>query len=126
MLPCLSQPTTTTFMPAMTALAGFVPCALLGIRQTFRWASPRCVVGPNHHQAHEFTLGSRLGCGKRSKPCDFGKVSLELGQHGSRAAGLIEQTEWCNSAKAAVIGINSVAAFNFMVHDPAVSWHGSS
>ena len=33
--------TTTTFMPAITALAGFVPCADCGIRQTLRFVSPR-------------------------------------------------------------------------------------
>ena len=31
-----SQPTTTTRSPAMAALAGLVPCALDGIRQTSR------------------------------------------------------------------------------------------
>ena len=33
--------TTTTRSPAMTALAALVPCALLGMRQTVRWSSPR-------------------------------------------------------------------------------------
>ena len=33
--------TTTTFMPAITALAGLVPCADCGMRQTSRCASPR-------------------------------------------------------------------------------------
>ena len=33
--------TTTTFIPAMTALAGFVPCADAGMRQTFLCCSPR-------------------------------------------------------------------------------------
>jgi hypothetical protein len=28
-------------MPAMTALAAFVPCAETGIKQTSRWSSPR-------------------------------------------------------------------------------------
>ncbi len=32
--------TTTTFMPAMTALAALVPCAEDGIRQTVRPCSP--------------------------------------------------------------------------------------
>lgn len=32
--------TTTTFMPAMTALAAFVPCAEDGIRHTVRCSSP--------------------------------------------------------------------------------------
>ena len=33
--------TTTTFRPAMTALAAFVPCAEAGIRQMLREESPR-------------------------------------------------------------------------------------
>jgi hypothetical protein len=41
MLPFVSHATATTFMPAMTALAGFVPCAEVGIKQTLRCASPR-------------------------------------------------------------------------------------
>src|SRR5438034_1311010 len=41
MLPFVSHATLTTFMPAMTALAGFVPCAEVGIKQTLRCASPR-------------------------------------------------------------------------------------
>ena len=40
-LPRSSQFTTTTSMPAITALAAFVPWALEGIRQTVRSSSPR-------------------------------------------------------------------------------------
>jgi hypothetical protein len=39
-LPPSSVFTTTTSMPAMTALAGFVPCADLGIRHTVLCPSP--------------------------------------------------------------------------------------
>jgi hypothetical protein len=41
MLPSVSVFTTTTRKPAITALAGLVPWADCGIRQTSRWASPR-------------------------------------------------------------------------------------
>ena len=41
MLPFASVATTTTLSPAMTALAGFVPCADDGISTTSRFASPR-------------------------------------------------------------------------------------
>ena len=41
MLPFASVFTTTTFIPAITALAGLVPCADCGIRHTLRCASPR-------------------------------------------------------------------------------------
>ena len=40
-VPSEAVATTTTFMPASTAEAAFVPCAEAGIRQTVRWASPR-------------------------------------------------------------------------------------
>ena len=36
MFPCASVFTTTTRIPAITALAGFVPCADCGMRQTLR------------------------------------------------------------------------------------------
>ena len=41
MLPSRSQPTTTTFIPAIAALAGLVPCAEDGIRHMSRCCSPR-------------------------------------------------------------------------------------
>ena len=40
-LPSASHATTTTWSPAITALAAFVPCALEGMRQTVRAWSPR-------------------------------------------------------------------------------------
>ena len=40
-LPFSSHWVTTTVMPTIWALAGLVPCALLGIRQMLRWLSPR-------------------------------------------------------------------------------------
>jgi len=41
MLPFAAVFTGTIVMPHITALAGLVPCALAGIRQTVRWPSPR-------------------------------------------------------------------------------------
>src|SRR5205823_10202779 len=41
MSPSFKQATDTTLNPAMTALAGFVPCADVGMRHTLRCASPR-------------------------------------------------------------------------------------
>ena len=40
-LPFSSHSTTTTFIPAITADAAFVPCALDGIKQIVRALSPR-------------------------------------------------------------------------------------
>src|ERR1043166_8520602 len=39
--PSFNVATETTLRPAITALAGFVPCAEVGIKQTLRCASPR-------------------------------------------------------------------------------------
>lgn len=39
-LPCASVLTVTIFMPAITAEAGLVPCALTGMMHTSRWPSP--------------------------------------------------------------------------------------
>ncbi|CSD03764.1 Uncharacterised protein [Vibrio cholerae] len=41
MLPFSSHFTTTTFIDTIAAVAGLVPCAELGMRQTLRWPSPR-------------------------------------------------------------------------------------
>ena len=41
MSPAAAVLTTTTRMPAITALAALVPCALAGIRQMVRPSSPR-------------------------------------------------------------------------------------
>ncbi len=41
MLPSASQATTTMRRPIICAVAGFVPCADDGIRQTSRWPWPR-------------------------------------------------------------------------------------
>jgi hypothetical protein len=41
MFPLASVFVTTTVIPAMTALAGLVPCADCGMRQTVRCVSPR-------------------------------------------------------------------------------------
>jgi hypothetical protein len=61
MLPWSSHSTTTTFMPAMTALAGLVPWAELGIRQTSRWPSPRRLVGADDQQPGVLALGAGVG-----------------------------------------------------------------
>ena len=61
MLPFSSHFTTTTFMPAITALAGLVPCAEVGIRQTLRSLSPRPVIGANHQQPRVLALRAGVG-----------------------------------------------------------------
>jgi hypothetical protein len=54
--------TATTLKPAITALAGLVPWAEVGIRQTFRWPfAPGLVVGANDQKAGVLALGARVG-----------------------------------------------------------------
>ena len=80
MLPLASQATTTTFSPAMTALAGFVPWAECGIRQTFRCPSPALlVILADHQQPGELALraGIRLK-GDGGKSGDLGQPPLQL------------------------------------------------
>ena len=43
MLPLAAVFTATTWKPAITALAGLVPCADIGMRHTVRWPSPRAI-----------------------------------------------------------------------------------
>ena len=62
MLPSSSVPTTTTFIPAITALAALVPCADAGIRQMspVPLAAGR-VIGRDRQQPGELTLGAGVG-----------------------------------------------------------------
>ena len=62
-LPCASHATTTTCMPAITALAGLVPCADAGMSTTSRCAvAADAVIGANDEQPGELALraGVRL------------------------------------------------------------------
>ena len=79
MLPSSSVFTTTTFIPAITALAGFVPCADCGMRQTSRSLSPRdSWYGVNHEQPRVLALRSRVRLERhRREPGDLGQVPLE-------------------------------------------------
>ena len=70
MLPAASQPTTTTRIPAMTALAGLVPWAEEGIRQTSRALSPRPSCQPRMARRPAYSPWlPALGCSETaSKP----------------------------------------------------------
>ena len=60
MLPCASLRTGTTCIPAITALAGLVPCADCGMRQVVRCGSPRdAVPGADHQQARRTPPATR-------------------------------------------------------------------
>ena len=81
MLPWSSQATTTTSMPAITALAGLVPCAEEGIRQTLRWPSPRAiVVGADDQQAGVLALRAGVGLQRDGGEAgDLRQPGLQLG-----------------------------------------------
>ncbi len=94
-MPSSSVATTTTRMPAIAALAAFVPCADAGIRQTSRFASPRS------------RWYARIARSPASSPCDpaFGwsdtagvpgdraQPALEVGEQLPVPGGLVERGE---------------------------------
>ncbi len=121
-LPSASHPTTTTCMPAITALAGFVPWALDGMRHTSRCDSPRAAwyarmtINPaNSPCAPEF------GCSETpAKP-----VTSARSVHNASSIARVPSA-WsggqngCKSLNSGhVMGVNSVAALSFMVHEPS-------
>ena len=91
MLPWASQATATTLKPAITALAGFVPWAETGMRQTSRWASPR--LGWYARMVEEprvLALGARVRLqGDRGEAGDLAEPALEVGEQLVVAAGLL-------------------------------------
>ena len=121
MLPCASQGVTITFMPAITAEAGFVPCAEEGISAMLRCESPR------------EAWYARITIKPAYSPC-----APELGCMDIAAKPVISHNHLLNSViicwyprvwnagangcilpnSGQVTGIISVVAFNFMVHDP--------
>ena len=82
MLPSFVLATTTTRMPAMTALAGFVPCADAGISTTSRSRiAAIAVVGANHHQAGELALRAGVRLQRDGgEPGDLAERALELAE----------------------------------------------
>ena len=94
-LPASSQATTTTRMPAMTALAALVPCAELGIRQTSRWLVPaRAVVAADGQQAGELALRAGVGLdAHRGVAGDLGEAVAQLLDQLGVAAGLLDRRE---------------------------------
>ena len=122
-LPSLSQATTTTRMPAMTALAALVPCALDGMRQTSRSiVTVGPVVRPDGEQAGELALGTGVGLhAHRVVPGHLGQPALELRRPApctrpSASAG----ANGCMLANSGqVTGSISVVALSFIVHDPS-------
>ena len=93
-LPSSSQATTTTRMPAITALAALVPCALDGIRHTSRCAlAAVAVVGADGQQPGQLALRAGVGlhahrvvAGDLGQPASPGRRSASR-TRGSASAG---------------------------------------
>src|SRR5690554_7235067 len=119
--PSSSHFVTTTWNPAITAEAGLVPCAEEGIKQIFLWDSL-------------FDLWNALiTINPAYSPCapEFGWKDIEWNpvishKSASNSLNIVWYPAACsigaNGCKFAnsfiVIGINSAAAFNFIVHEP--------
>ena len=88
-LPASSQATTTTRMPAMTALAALVPCAELGIRQTSRCVlAAGAVVAADGQQPGELALRAGVGLhADRGVPGDLGQAVAQLVDQPARSRG---------------------------------------
>ena len=95
MLPRSSDATGTTLNPAITALAGLVPCADIGIRHTFRCASPRdSWYGADHQQAGQLALRAGIGLQRhRREAGDLGQLEAELLEEPEVAGGLVARRE---------------------------------
>ena len=79
-------------MPAMTAEAGLVPWAEVGMRQMLRCGSGRCVamVGADGEEAGVFALGAGVGLeGDGVEAGDFGEPFFEVVEEFGVAGGLV-------------------------------------
>ncbi len=109
-------------MPAITALAALVPCALSGIRHTSRWASPRLrwyarmVSSPAYSPCEP-----ALGCSDTAlKPVISASHASRSAKHARVALRLVAGAKGCSAPSSGqVTGIISVVALSFIVHEPS-------
>src|SRR6056300_1017267 len=112
---------TTTFIPTICALAGFVPCAELGIKQTFLFLSPLfswyffITIKPANSP-----WAPALGCNDTPE-----KPVIDLSQFFKSVNKVLYPSICSTGAKGCgsenslqVTGIISATAFNFIVHEP--------
>ncbi len=94
-LPSSRQRTTTTLMPAIAALAGLVPCAEDGIRQTVRWPSPRdAVIGADGEQSGIFALAAGIGLQADGVEAgDLRQPAFQFADHGAIACRMAGRRE---------------------------------
>ena len=95
MLPSAVLATTTTRMPAMTALAGLVPCAEAGISTTSR-CGVTAIAGGTRGSPSAGELALRAGVGLQRdgrEPGDLAQHALELAEDLLVAGGLLDRRE---------------------------------
>jgi hypothetical protein len=122
MLPSCADATTTTVRPAMTALAGLVPCADAGMSTTVRPSSPRLrVPRADDEQAGQLALRAGVRLQRhRGEPCDLAERRLQFVDDAGVAGAWSGGTNGCRRENSGhVIGSISAAAFSFIVHEPS-------
>ena len=122
MLPSASQATTTTRMPAITALAAFVPCALDGIRHTSRSAAPfarwyaRIASSPANSPC-EPAFGCRLTASYPVTSASQRFRSSMSRRYPPTCTSGANGCTWANSGQ--LIGSISAVALSFIVQEPS-------
>ena len=122
MLPLASVFVTTTVIPAITALAGFVPCADCGMRQTLRClVAARVVIRADHEQAGVLALRARVGLQRHGGEAgDLGQRALQVPEELLVALRLVSGANGCSRPNSGqVTGIISAVAFSFIVQVPS-------
>ena len=106
----------------MAALAGFVPCADSGIRQTFRRVSPRLswyarIISNPVNSPWEPAFGCRLTAWKPVISASWASRSAAMrAKPACCAAGA---NGWMSANSGQVTGSISAVAFSFMVQEPS-------
>ena len=102
MLPSSSLFTTTTSKPAITALAGLVPCAEAGMRQTSAVAVAAALVPlPDDQQARVLALAAGVGLERHGGEAgDLREHPLQLPEELLVALGLPERSEGVHPGEA--------------------------
>ena len=123
MLPWASQATGTTLKPAITALAGLVPCAETGIRQTFAArVAARVVPGADRQQPGVLALRAGVRLQRDGGEAgDLREPALELREQlvVARAPGPSGANGCSRPNSGHVTGIISDVALSFIVHEPS-------
>ena len=110
-------------MPAITALAGLVPCADVGMRQVVAVrVAARAMLGADHEQPGILALRAGVRLQRhRGEPGDLGQLVLELLEHAGRSPppGRAGANGCSRLNSGQLTGIISVVALSFIVQEPS-------